>query len=59
MKAFILLFLSLSVVLCSLEDSVSNMTCDSVGFEVFKSIYSKAYPPEEEKARYDNYISVC
>ena len=59
MKAFILLFLSLSTALCSQEDSIPKMTCDLIGFEVFKSTYNKVYPPEEEKSRYDNFISVC
>lgn len=44
MKVFILVFLSLSVVLYCLESNLSEMTCDSVGFEVFKLTYNKVYP---------------
>lgn len=59
MKAFILLFLSLSLVLHCLEENASQMTCDAAGFEVFKSKYNKVYKAEEEKTRYDNFVVVC
>jgi hypothetical protein len=58
MKGLFLLFLSLSLLWFSLEEN-ARITCNELGFEVFKLTYNKNYTFEEEKARYENFLSIC